>query len=173
MTRTRVETREQTQDESGDGNEGNRGDGNGNGSGNGDWSGDRNGNKNGERKKGERRALISRHIRKEAEKKTRYCHSERGNISVDRRCRLQLVISFRRKTRRLPDDVVPKGEPRPRNGREEMVTGAETGVGAGTRAGTGMGTKTGMGVETGAGTGTIVERRVGGREDLEIYEVVK
>ena len=46
--------------------------------------------------------------------------------------RLQVTSTFRRKTRYLPYDEVPRGEPGTRDGREETVTG--TGTGAGTES---------------------------------------
>ena len=90
---------------------------------------------------------------------THHCHSARGILSVDARWSLQIASSFGRKTRRLPDDVVPRGEQNskvePGIGREETVTRA------GTRKRRGMRTRTGVG----AGTGTIVERRVRGERE--------
>ena len=57
-------------------------------------------------------------IRIEVESKTRLCHSACGIISVERRGCLQVARSFGSKTRRLFDDVVPRGEPGPRDERE-------------------------------------------------------
>ena len=56
--------------------------------------------------------------------------------SLDKRWCLQVAISFGRKTRRLSNDAVPRGESDPRGGSEETVTGTGTrvGIGAGTRA---------------------------------------
>ena len=56
----------------------------------------------------------------------------------------------------MSDDVVPRGEPDRRDGREETATG--------TRAGTGTG--------IGAGTETRTERRVYGRESPGTYQVL-
>ena len=64
---------------------------------------------------------------------------------------MQVASSFWRKTWRLIDDVVQRGEQGTRDGKEEMVTG--TGAGTGTWARIGMGTRAGMGARTGAGTG--------------------
>ena len=49
-----------------------------------------------------------RYIRKEAEHKTRHCHSVSGIISVDRKWRLQVASSFGRKT--CPTMWFPRGE---------------------------------------------------------------
>ena len=89
-----------------------------------------------------------------------HCHPARGTISTDRRWRLQVASSFGHKTRRLPDDVVPRGEQGTRNGREEAITGIETG----TRTRAGMSTRVGMEGRTGAGTGTRIEIGEGGGE---------
>ena len=93
-----------------------------------------------------------RHTRKEAEEKTRRCHSARGIISADRRWRLQVASGFGRMTRRQSDDVVPRGEPGTKDGRGETVTGTRTGAGTGTE--------------------TRKERRVKGRESPGTYVVI-
>ena len=67
-----------------------------------------------------------RYIRKEAKQKIAYCHSAHGIVSVDEGWRLRVASNFGRKTRRLSDDVVPRGEPGTRGGREETVTGTGT-----------------------------------------------
>ena len=54
-------------------------------------------------------------------------------ISVDTRLHLQVASSFGRKTRHLPDEVVPRGE---------KMAGTETTAGAKTRTRTAMGTRT-------------------------------
>ena len=83
-------------------------------------------------------------------------------ISIGRRWRLevasslgQVASSFERKIRRLPDDVVPKGEQGIRDGRRETVTGTGAGAGAGTggRTSAAMSQRVGMRARTGAGTG--------------------
>ena len=112
-----------------------------------------------------------------AEQKTRHCQSARGIISADRKWRLQVASSFGRKTRRLPDDVVPRGEQGTKDGRDETVTGTETGGRTGRRMCTGMSTRVGMGAGTGAGageiTGTRIETRMEeGESPLGTYEVV-
>ena len=84
-----------------------------------------------ERKGGEKESFDIRPIMKEAAYKTRYCHSARSIISVDRRWRLQVASIFWRKTRRLPDDVVPRGEQRTRDEKKETGTGNRDGGGNG------------------------------------------
>ena len=70
-----------------------------------------------EREGGEEENFGTRHIRKEADEKTRHCHSVRDIISVESRWRLQVASSFRHKIRRLPDDVVPRRGKATRGGR--------------------------------------------------------
>ena len=100
--------------------------------------------------------------RTEAEKKIGHFHSARGNTSVNRRWWLKVAGRFGHKTRRLSGDVIPRGEPGEKDGREETETRTETGTGTMTRSGTG--TRPGTGAEMGAGTGTRTEKRAEGRE---------
>ena len=101
-------------------------------------------------------------------------HSARDIISLDRRLGLKVARNFGRKTRRLSDDVVPIGEPGPRDGREEPGKGTGAGVevesGTRTRMGTGMRTVMEMGM--GAVTGTRMKRRVEGKQSLGTCEVI-
>ena len=85
---------------------------------------------------------------------------------------MQAACSFGRKTRRLPDDVVPRGELDPRGRREERVTGTGTGEGTGTRTRMATGTKAGIGDENGSRNEHEMERKVEGRENPETYEVI-
>ena len=119
-----------------------------------------------------RRTLVSATSgNKQAEWKTRYCHSARVTIS-DKRWHLQVVSSFGRKTRRVLNDVGSRPEQGTRDGREETVTGTGTGLVTEMRTGTGMTTRAGMGVRTGVGTGARIEIRVKRRESLGTYEGV-
>ena len=99
--------------------------------------GDGNGIENGEERGKEGSGV--HHIKKQAGQKIRLFHSSRGVISGDRRLRLQVANSSGRKTQRLPDDVVLKGEP------GTMGTGTRTRIGTDTRAwmtaGTGVGNR--------------------------------
>ena len=95
---------------SGSGNEGSSGDGNE------DRSGDRHGGNNREGGRGaEKESSGIRHIKNPAGYKIRRCHSARGTIFVDRRWFLQVAKSFGRNTRRLSNEVLPKGELGTRN----------------------------------------------------------
>ena len=138
--------------------------------GNGDGIGDGKGNENGEeRVGGEEFWYPPNQERSRVEVQALlFCTSHYSIIAVDRRWRLQVVSSFGRKTRRVPDDEIPRGEQGTRDGRKETVT--RTGTGA--RTSTGMSTRAEMGVRTGAGTGTRIEMRVEGRESPRTYEVV-
>ena len=77
-----------------------------------------------------------------------------------------------RKTRRLPNDVVPRGEQGARYEKKETVKGTETGTGTETRTRTGKITRARVGTRTGVGTGTRVEMRGEGRERLATFELV-
>ena len=66
---------------------------------------------------------------------------------------LQGAISFGQKARRLSDGVIPRGEPNPRDGREDTMMGR------------GISTRTGM--VAGVRAGTKMERRVERRENPE------
>ena len=91
---------------------------------------------------------------------------------MDRRRRLQVARSFRRKIRRLPDNMVARGQQGTGNGREETMTGTGTRAGTETTTRAGIGTRTRMGAKMGAGTGTMIEKRVEEIGSLETYEVV-
>ena len=71
--------------------------------------------------------MISTTYKERSRVQDRHCHSAHGIVSVDRWWRLQVASSFWRKTRRLPDDVVPRGEQETRDGKEETETGTRTG----------------------------------------------
>ena len=72
---------------------------------------------------------------------------------------MQVAISFGRKIWCLSDDVIPREEPGPRNGREYIVAGIEAGIGTRTR------TKTGTRTRRGIWTRTAKIKRTGwGRE---------
>ena len=73
-------------------------------------------------------------------------------------------------TRRLSDNVVHRGEPGTRDGREQAVTETETGAGTGTRTRIGIGA--GTGAESGAETRTEIERRVEGKNSPGAYVVI-
>ena len=85
-----------------------------------------------------------------------------------------VASSLRRKTRRLPDDVVPKGEKGTRDRKEETAATTKTGTGArrGTRTSTGMSTRVGMGARTGAGTAMRMYIMVKGKDDLGTCEMM-
>ena len=85
-------------------------------------------------------------------------------ISIDRRWRLQVDSILRRKTRRLPDDVVSREEQDTNDGKDKTVTGTRT------RTRTGMSTRAGMGART--GTINRTETRVEGRNSLGTFGVV-
>ena len=74
---------------------------NGDRSGDGDWSGYGNGT----------RMERERERRRVRESDTSGKKESRGIMSVDRKWRLRIASSFGYNTRRLPDNVVPKGEP--------------------------------------------------------------
>ena len=93
-------------------------------------------------------------------------------ISVNRRRRLQVAHSCGRRTRRLPDDIITRGEHGTRDGEEEMVTRTGTGSGTETRMRTEVSTREGMGARTGARKGTIIEMVVERREGMGKFEVV-
>ena len=112
------------------------------------------------------------HIRKEAEHKTRHCHSARGVISLDRRWRLQVARSFWSKIRRLLDGGVPRGEQGTRDRKGETVKGTgTTGMWTKTRTRIGMSTREGMGARTRARTETMTEMRVERRESPGTFKV--
>ena len=123
-------------------------------------------------------SLVSATIRKQAEYKIRRCHSAHGirYIIVNRRGCLQVASSFGRKTWRLSDDMVPRRDQGPRDGRKAMMTGTGTGAGMGTMTSTGikMGKRVGMGMgaRTGVGTGTIVETMAEEGDSLGTCEMV-
>ena len=80
----------------------------------GDWRGEGEERRR-EEKRGEgserKRALVSTTSGKNQSKRpgTAIPHAIDGIISADRKWHLQVASSFGRKTRRLPDDVVPRG----------------------------------------------------------------
>ena len=86
---------------------------------------------------------------------------------------MQVASSIGRKTRSLPDNVVPRGQQGTRDEKEKTMTGRGTGVGTGTgtRTWTEMVTRAEMEVRTGAGTGTIIERCEEVKESLIIFDV--
>ena len=186
-TGTGVETKGRTsdgdEDGSGDGNKRSSGHGNGSGSGSGsgNGSGNRNGIKDGKGNEnqgggGEGGEIFGiHHTRKKAEYNTRYGHFARGIISVNRRWRLPVARSFRRKTRHLLDSVVPRREKGIRDGKEKMVKGTRTGAGMKARACTGTSTKKARmeaRTEGGTGTGMIIHMQVEAKESQGTFEVI-
>ena len=85
---------------------------------------------------------------------------------------MQVSSSFGRKTRRLPDDVVPKGEQGIGYEREETVTGTGMGAGTGTRSSTELNTRWGIGARAEAGEWTRVKMSAEGIDSLGTFEVV-
>ena len=68
--------------------------------------------------------------------------------------------------------MVPRGELGTRNGKEETLTGTETGEGTRGGKSTGMSSRVRMEARTGVGTETRIYMRVVERESLGTFEVV-